>query len=198
MAIHMSRASDADLLEDFEEKVRPLVDFIKKHWSWKSFKPKGYDAYLKSKDLHTNITQDHYDDKHIGDFEGLDDSDTMGGGFAKRTVRHSVAFDHTDQGRDPLTVLMQSAVSWGCSLEREYIDRFAHIAEKKNAEKAKAFRLHVVGKMKDSINKQDSLSDDSKSRLKLMLNMLVEDVVVHSDTDYDMLMGIVALYAGEE
>ena len=59
------------------------------------------------------------DQKIMDTFKGLSDSQGAHCAFHIRTAPYMTAFDKVDQGRDPLTVLIQSAVSWGAHLATE-------------------------------------------------------------------------------
>lgn len=111
----MRNATDEQLNEYFETKVGHLVKYIKKFWNWKSLAPKGYKKYLSTYEDYQDM--DTCKDQDV--FTGLLDGSDMGNSFPVGCSLPYIAYDDTCQGRDPLTVLMQSCVSWGARLNKE-------------------------------------------------------------------------------
>lgn len=115
MKLTFRNATDEQLNEYFEDKVEHLVKYIKRFWNWKGLKPKGYKKYLEN-------YQDYQDMDTCKDhekFTGIHDDHTMSNSFPVNCSLPHVAYDDTNQGRDPLKVLIQSCVSWGARLGEE-------------------------------------------------------------------------------
>lgn len=133
MATHLKNATDEQLEMDFEEKVQPIIDYIRDNWKWKTFTPKGYNKFRKS-DEYINLTNgnDRFDiAAELHKYDGLDNSNSMGGGLIKGINRYTVAYQHEDQCRDPLTSMVHSLISWGIDYYIEYSKRFGEDRHKK-------------------------------------------------------------------
>lgn len=142
--VTMRNATDEQLNEYFETKVQHLVKYIKKFWNWKSLAPKGYKKYLSTYEDY----QDMETCKDHEAFTGLLDSSATGLPFPMACSIPHIAYDDTNQGRDPLTMLMMSCVSWG-----------ARLADEQNKRKNKS-------KAENAINTQLRLVDLNNKRLK--------------------------------
>ncbi len=115
----MAEATDEELKEYFETLVEPLVKYIRRHWCWKGLKPKRFKKIIERMDNGEDEELTSEDQKIMDTFKGLSDSQGAHCAFHIRTAPYMTAFDKVDQGRDPLTVLIQSAVSWGAHLATE-------------------------------------------------------------------------------
>lgn len=100
-------------LMNFSNLVGPLVKYIRKSWSWKRLKPKGY---KESRELYLN---DESIPRPKTKFKGIDSSTCSSFGFHEKTKLFQVLYDDVDQGRDPLTTLIASSVGFGMVIEQE-------------------------------------------------------------------------------
>lgn len=130
----MSQATDEELKEYFETLVEPLVKYIRRHWCWKGLKPKRFKKIIERMDKGEEDALTSEDQKIMDTFKGLSDAEGCHCAFHVRTAPYMTAFDKVDQGRDPLEVLIQSAVSWGAHLASEQDKRNLFKEEKNNRE----------------------------------------------------------------
>jgi hypothetical protein len=110
----MTEMTENDLR--FEDVVSPLVNWIRKKWNWKGLKPKNYKKYRAN-------YQDYQamDELDIKNFEGALNTNIMSLTFPEHTSICHVAYDDTNQGRDPLTVLISASVTYGMSVQRQRV-----------------------------------------------------------------------------
>ena len=136
----MSQATDEELKEYFETLVEPLVKYIRRHWCWKGLKPKRFKKIIERMDKGEDDELTSEDQKIMDTFKGLSDSQGAHCAFHIRTAPYMTAFDKVDQGRDPLTVLIQSAVSWGAHLATEQEKRKLFEEEKRDSDLKQTLR----------------------------------------------------------
>lgn len=130
----MTQATDEELKEYFETMVEPLVKYIRRHWRWKGLKPKRFKKIIARMDKGEEDALTSEDQKIMDTFKGLSDAEGCHCAFHIRTAPYMTAFDKVDQGRDPLEVLIQSAVSWGAHLASEQDKRKLFKEEEKSRE----------------------------------------------------------------
>ena len=98
-----------------------IVKHVRKYWD-ASVAPKGYAEYKLN-------YQDYQDmDETIAsveDFDGIVDDLTRGLPISTSLSLPHVAYDDTNQGRDPLTVLIGSCIAYGRNLQARE-DAFNH------------------------------------------------------------------------
>lgn len=136
----MSQATDEELKEYFETLVEPLVKYIRRHWCWKGLKPKRFKKIIERMDKGEDEELTSEDQKIMDTFKGLSDSQGAHCAFHIRTAPYMTAFDKVDQGRDPLMVLIQSAVSWGAHLATEQEKRKLFEEEKRDSDLKQTLR----------------------------------------------------------
>jgi len=110
----MTEMTENDLR--FEDVVTPLVEWIRKKWNWKGLKPKKYKKYLENYQDYQDM-----DDLDIKRFEGALNNNIISLTFPEQTSICHVAYDDTNQGRDPLTVLISASVTYGMSIHRQRV-----------------------------------------------------------------------------
>ena len=97
-------------------------------------KPKRFKKIIERMDKGEEDALTSEDQKIMDTFKGLSDAEGCHCAFHIRTAPYMTAFDKVDQGRDPLEVLIQSAVSWGAHLASEQDKRNLFKEEKNNRE----------------------------------------------------------------
>lgn len=142
----MTQATDEELKEYFETMVEPLVKYIRRHWCWKGLKPKRFKKIIERMDNGEEDALTSEDQKIMDTFKGLSDAEGCHCAFHVRTAPYMTAFDKVDQGRDPLEVLIQSAVSWGAHLASEQ-DRRKLFEEEKNSRELEKKLLKINSDM---------------------------------------------------
>lgn len=100
-------------LSDFEKLVKPLIEYIRSNWNVKDLKPKNYDSFTED---YTDY--DGMDELNI-EFDGVLDDTPCGHSFPVSCSLPHVAYNEICQGRDPLTTLIYSAVSFGMSVQAQ-------------------------------------------------------------------------------
>jgi hypothetical protein len=172
MSTRLKDATDEQLKEDFEDKVEPMIDYIRKHWNWESMVPKDYEKYRKLNELeHDELSQACHEQLtlHLDDYKGLDDNDSMGTGFINTLLPYHVAFQHMDQGRDPLTSIVHALIGWGTAYHKEYNKRFGT-----KTQHQKKCREEVIIEILQYVLKS-SASDVEKKKLLEMVSVLNYD-----------------------
>jgi len=106
----MTEATSADLR--YSDLIAPLVKWIRSNWNWKGLKPKGYKKYLASYEDYQDM-----EEIKVDSFVGIVNNNVMSLTFPEHTSIPHVAYDDTNQGRDPLTVLISASVTYGMSVE---------------------------------------------------------------------------------
>jgi len=101
----------------FDKITNPLVKHIRKFWNWRGLKPKGYKQYLEN-------YQDYQDMdeliESVEKFKGIeDDTGVCSFSFPYRVSKPHVAYDDTNQGHDPLSVLISSCITYGMLIEQK-------------------------------------------------------------------------------
>ena len=154
----MTEMTENDLR--FEDVVSPLVKWIRNKWNWKGLKPKKYKKYLAN-------YQDYQDmeDLEIKDFEGALNNNVMSLTFPEQTSICHVAYDDTNQGRDPLTVLISASVTYGMSVHRRRIQ----LGHNKMMEKHNKMLQYDIDFFKSQI---DVVPSEQKELVRMMVNTL--------------------------
>ena len=154
----MTEMTEHDLR--FEDVVSPLVKWIRKKWNWKGLKPKNYKKYLAN-------YQDYQDmeDLEIKDFEGALNNNVMSLTFPEQTSICHVAYDDTNQGRDPLNVLISASVTYGMSVHR----RRVQLNNIKMMEKHNAMLQYDIDFFKSQI---DVVPTEQKELVTMMVTAL--------------------------
>jgi len=122
-------AKDPDKIKNFNEldyskHAEILVKFIKKNWDIGKPAPKGYKEFLKNKESDYEGMEELDEEKIMKSFKGFDDSSAGSNAFPIRMSLPHIAYDDTEQGRDPLTMLVSCILTYGMKygqvLERTY------------------------------------------------------------------------------
>ena len=172
MATHLNNATDEQLQEDFEDKVQPIIDYIRKYWNWESMVPKDYEKYQNLQEMaHEDWRQVRRDqlDEHLNSYEGLDDNDSMGCGLINTLLPYHVAFQEMDQGRDPLTSLVHGLIGWGTAYHEEYDKRFGTKTQHQKKCREEVV-LEILKYIMDS-----SATEDEKKKLMSMVGLFTYD-----------------------
>ena len=101
-------------LNSFESLVSPLVKYVKKHWNTRSFKPKGYKAFIDEYEDYAGM-----EELDTSDFKGLIDGTAGSYEFPVNVSLPHVAYSDRGQGRDPLTSLMSACVAYGMAVQEQ-------------------------------------------------------------------------------
>lgn len=104
----------------FGDDIAKIIKWLKKYWTGlKALKPKGYKEYLKDytdyKDMGSQMIQDAIDD-----YEGWDDGTVTDFSLPEKLTLPHIAYDDTNQGRDPLTMFISAMVQHGFAIGKLY------------------------------------------------------------------------------
>jgi len=109
---------EPDGIKKFEElnysgHAEILIKWIKEHWNVGNPKPKGYKEFLAKKESDFEGLEELDEKQLLKDFPGFDDSSAGSNAFPVKMSMPHIAYDDTQQGRDPLTMLVSNIFSYG-------------------------------------------------------------------------------------
>lgn len=95
----------------FDDLIQPILKLVKDNWDIKAA-PKGYQEYRDQYEEYDDMS----DEKFYLDFDGLLDTSASGSPINDKLSMPQVAYDDTQQGRDPLQTLIGAVLSYGIAI----------------------------------------------------------------------------------
>lgn len=97
----------------FDNLIEPIVSLVKDNWDIQAA-PKGYQEYRDQYEEYDDMD----DEKYALKFDGLLNTSATSSPINDRLSMPQVAYDDTQQGRDPLQTLLGSVLSYGIAIGR--------------------------------------------------------------------------------
>ena len=105
-------------INNFEKIVNSLEKYIRKHWTVKELKPKGYDGFVE--DYEDFKGMEELDaEKLKKEFKGYADQSPGSDCFPIMTSLPHIAYSDKGQGRSPLHELIGACVHHGMLIQKE-------------------------------------------------------------------------------
>jgi len=95
----------------FDDLIQPILKLVKDNWDIKA-EPKGYQQYRDQYEEYDDMG----DEKFYLDFDGLLDTSAGASPINDKLSIPNVAYDDTQQGRDPLQTLIGAILSYGIAI----------------------------------------------------------------------------------
>lgn len=95
----------------FDDLIQPILKLVKENWDIQA-SPKGYEEYIESYEEYDDMG----DEKFYLDFDGLLDTSASASPINDKLSMPQVAYDDTQQGREPLHTLIGAVLSYGIAI----------------------------------------------------------------------------------
>jgi hypothetical protein len=131
---------------NFSKEAEAIYNYLMKNWMIKA-KPKGYDKYLKTYTDYAGM--DELDEEALQkSFEGHGDAPTVSHPFVTSVSLPHVAYDDTNQGRNPLRVMIAAVLTHGILFGQ----RMAYFDEHSDCRHRMSRAKHAYDKAKTTYN----------------------------------------------
>lgn len=156
-------ASKDEIMDDLDNLVKPIIEYIKKTWNTENLLPFNYKEYLEQ--LKTDPNQC---DMFVNESKKLTNSYTglvnEKPGYADCPLHrlispHYVTYGKFDQGNDPLDTLIIALICWGMDLQTNR-EKFISGKDEEDKETAKEKKeleliaLNEIKKINDVVNEE--------------------------------------------